>query len=277
MLKLDSNETQLLLWDFYYLSGMKLCIFDQDYNEVAYSSPSKRCPFCAYMRQDPVFDANCRACDKQAMINCRKSGQSFFYRCHIGFKEFVAPVFYDGAVVGYMVIGQVTDGSEEEWSVIRGNLEKYPDVDTVRAKELYKNLPHFTNNIIESAGRIVDACVSHIYHKRMLDVRHMDLSQQIEQYITANICEDLSIDHLCGRFEISRSEIYRLFEQRFGTSVADFIRNKRIFMAEELIRNTDQKISEIAQTVGFYDYNYFSKVFRKSYGVSPREYRRGAK
>lgn len=274
MLKLDSNETQLLLWDFYYLSGMKLCIFDQDYNEVAYSSPSKRCPLCAYMRQNQAFDANCHACDKQAMINCRKCGQSFFYRCHIGLKEYVAPVFYDGAVVGYMVIGQVTDGSEEEWALIRANLEKYSGVDLVRAKELYIHLPHFTNNIIESAGRIVDACVSHIYHKRMLDVRHMDLSQQMEQYITANICEDLSIEHLCSRFEISRSEIYRLFEQRFGTSVADFIRNKRTSMAEELIRNTDQKISEIAQAVGFYDYNYFSKVFRKSYGLSPRDYRR---
>lgn len=45
-------------------------------------------------------------------------------------------------------------------------------------------------------------------------------------------------------------------------------------MAEQLIRTTSMQISEIAANVGFFDYNYFSKVFHRKFGVSPREYRK---
>ena len=47
-----------------------------------------------------------------------------------------------------------------------------------------------------------------------------------------------------------------------------------IAMAEQLIRTTSMQISEIAANVGFFDYNYFSKVFHRKFGVSPREYRK---
>ena len=45
-------------------------------------------------------------------------------------------------------------------------------------------------------------------------------------------------------------------------------------MAEQMIRTTAMQISEIAANVGFYDYNYFSKVFHRKFGCSPREYRK---
>ena len=45
-------------------------------------------------------------------------------------------------------------------------------------------------------------------------------------------------------------------------------------MAEQMIRTTAMQISEIAASVGFYDYNYFSKVFHRKFGCSPREYRK---
>ena len=41
-----------------------------------------------------------------------------------------------------------------------------------------------------------------------------------------------------------------------------------------MIRTTAMQISEIAASVGFYDYNYFSKVFHRKFGCSPREYRK---
>ena len=62
--------------------------------------------------------------------------------------------------------------------------------------------------------------------------------------------------------------------QSFNSSVADYIRSKRISMAEQMIRSTSMQISEIASNVGFYDYNYFSKVFHRKFGCSPREYRK---
>ena len=71
-----------------------------------------------------------------------------------------------------------------------------------------------------------------------------------------------------------KQELYQLFHTNFNASVADYIRSKRIAMAEQLIRTTSMQISEIAANVGFFDYNYFSKVFHRKFSVSPREYRK---
>ena len=108
----------------------------------------------------------------------------------------------------------------------------------------------------------------------MLEVRNLDTAQQIEKYINDNIAWDLSIEHLCAHFSVSRAELYQIFHTSFNSSVADYIRSKRIAMAEQMIRTTAMQISEIAANVGFYDYNYFSKVFHRKFGCSPREYRK---
>ena len=108
----------------------------------------------------------------------------------------------------------------------------------------------------------------------MLEVRNLDTAQQIEKYINDNIAWDLSIEHLCAHFSVSRAELYQIFHTSFNSSVADYIRSKRISMAEQMIRSTAMQVSEIASNVGFYDYNYFSKVFHRKFGCSPREYRK---
>ena len=133
---------------------------------------------------------------------------------------------------------------------------------------------HYAPYEIKSACYILDACISHIYHQRMLEVRNLDTAQQIEKYINDNIAWDLSIEHLCAHFSVSRAELYQIFHTSFNSSVADYIRSKRIAMAEQMIRTTAMQISEIAANVGCYDYNYFSKVFHRKFGCSPREYRK---
>ena len=112
---------------------------------------------------------------------------------------------------------------------------------------------HYSPDEIKAACNILDACISHIYHQRMLEVRNLDTAQQIEKYINDNIAWDLSIEHLCAHFSVSRAELYQLFHTSFNSSVADYIRSKRISMAEQMIRSTSMQISEIASNVGFYD------------------------
>ena len=69
---------------------------------------------------------------------------------------------------------------------------------------------------------------------------------------------------------------YRLFRQATGTTPANYGNQLRVREASRLLRQTDQSITEIAYKVGFADSNYFSTIFRKVQGVSPRAFRRGA-
>lgn len=60
----------------------------------------------------------------------------------------------------------------------------------------------------------------------------------------------------------------------FGDGITQYVRRNRIRKAEKLLGESDKKIAEIAELVGFPDYNYFTKVFKKETGFTPREYRR---
>ena len=59
-----------------------------------------------------------------------------------------------------------------------------------------------------------------------------------------------------------------------GQTINHLITQTRMQQAKNLLRNTDKSISEIAEDVGISNYNYFSRIFKKRFGISPREYRK---
>ena len=216
MLDLKNAGLTELLNNFYTLTGLKLCIFDTDFEECA-STPIKLYPLCL---RAPLL-----------------------YRCHAGLTEYLAPLYYEGVIVAFICIGMMTDGTQKEFDAIAAYTAQF-GISEQTCRELYDKHRHYTPANIKAACSILDACISHIYHQRMLEVRSLDTAQQIEKYINDNIAWDLSIEHLCAHFSISRAELYQLFHTNFNASVADYIRSKRIAMAEQLIRTTSMQISE---------------------------------
>ena len=119
MLDLKNAGLTELLNDFYTLTGLKLCIFDTDYEECA-STPTKWVPLCARMRQDPEFDRRCRNCDAAHMQICRRTRKPLQYQCHAGLTEYLAPLYYEGVIVAFLRIRAdviekiVRSGAKEE-------------------------------------------------------------------------------------------------------------------------------------------------------------------
>ena len=64
-----------------------------------------------------------------------------------------------------------------------------------------------------------------------------------------------------------------VFSQTTGQSFITFLTSLRMERAKELLTNTRMRLSEIAMEIGYNEPNYFSHVFRKSTGVTPKEYR----
>jgi transcriptional regulator GlxA family with amidase domain len=74
---------------------------------------------------------------------------------------------------------------------------------------------------------------------------------------------------------LSVSRYCFLFKRRFGVSPQKYILELRISTAKELLTSTDLPIKEIGSACGYADPHFFSRIFCKSCGVSPTEYRRG--
>ena len=75
------------------------------------------------------------------------------------------------------------------------------------------------------------------------------------------------------KFDIGRTRLYEIFKSELKMGVSKYILRRRLHRAKRLLKTTDMSISEIAHSVGFSDYNYFSRVYKKNYGKSPRYYR----
>ncbi len=94
------------------------------------------------------------------------------------------------------------------------------------------------------------------------------------QYIEVNLSQPISIDALCRFCGVSRKQFVRTFTQETGKTVKQYVSTARCERAAELLANSRLMVQDISAYVGYEDNNYFSKVFKSVYGVSPQEYRK---
>lgn len=96
---------------------------------------------------------------------------------------------------------------------------------------------------------------------------------KIAEYISENYKEKITLDELSKRFFIAKTTLLCNFKKYFGCSPIDFLLNVRITKAEKLLFDTKRGIEEISEACGFSSANYFSLIFKKKRGISPRGYR----
>lgn len=97
--------------------------------------------------------------------------------------------------------------------------------------------------------------------------------REAAQYIDRNYYEELTLVSLAAKYCVESSYFSRMFKQETGKNLMLYITDKRVEKAKEIMHQSDISMAEIAFMVGYDDYTYFSKVFKKVTGVSPREYR----
>jgi diguanylate cyclase (GGDEF)-like protein len=91
--------------------------------------------------------------------------------------------------------------------------------------------------------------------------------------IESDISSEISVSELAKSQGLSLGYFSTLFKKETGKSVSDFIREKRMKRASHLLRTTDLQIQTVAEKCGILDLRYFSKLFKREYGVPPKQYR----
>ncbi len=99
------------------------------------------------------------------------------------------------------------------------------------------------------------------------------LVRTIKDIIHAHYAEDLTIDAIAGQAFISTGYATRLFRQYTGESINSYLTQIRMNAAAELLKTPTASISDTATKVGYTNVPYFSSVFRKKFGYTPREWR----
>lgn len=95
---------------------------------------------------------------------------------------------------------------------------------------------------------------------------------QVQEYIREHLSEKLTLADVAAVFNFSPNYLSQLFGKYGGAGFVEYITETRISAAKEMLEAGDKKIYEIADELGFESSFYFSKVFKKVTGLSPREY-----
>lgn len=105
------------------------------------------------------------------------------------------------------------------------------------------------------------------------EVKHSDLIKRIIQYIRSNYMRKLSLNDISDSVNFSVSYICKLFKDEMNMSLTNYINQIRIENAKILLHRNDIALVDVSLRCGFEDQSYFTKVFKKSTGITPGTFR----
>ena len=106
------------------------------------------------------------------------------------------------------------------------------------------------------------------------DKPHRKLTDAVKVYVCGHMMERLTISDIAEHFEMSPNYLSTVFKKRTGQGLSSYMTSAKIDKAMELMRQRRIKVREVAEMLGYENSYYFSKVFKKVTGLSPKEWRR---
>ncbi len=111
-------------------------------------------------------------------------------------------------------------------------------------------------------------------HSAGMVSQERDVILEIKKYVAANYHQNISLADLSARFYLNPHYLSQLFHEKTGGTYLNYLMRIRVNHAKELLDQTEMKIYEICEAVGYIDTTHFSRVFEKFVGCKPSEYRK---
>ena len=122
----------------------------------------------------------------------------------------------------------------------------------------------------EIVGKFADAIVPNTTRREVFSAR---IGQAVD-YIHKHLSADLTVKQVAEALFCSETTLGTAFRKEMGATVGQYIEDMVFFEAQQMLLTTQNSIGQISSTLGFSDQFYFSRRFRKRYGISPKEYRK---
>lgn len=160
--------------------------------------------------------------------------------------------------------GKVVFQSTEEYQTLLKKIKEVSKSSSyVRDMELSTQLSHLLVLLMKDAwnpdGRI--------------EVGKKHQIGEIRSFIDENYNTPITLELLSNIFYINKTYLAEIFKEQYGVGVNEYLIEKRITKAKEMLRFTEMTMDEIAEAIGVNGTSYFSRMFKKTEGISPRKWR----
>lgn len=128
--------------------------------------------------------------------------------------------------------------------------------------------------------RELDHLASDMLHKYCLMVKNHSMTgysrviKDVISYIDFHYAEDLSLAFFAEMCNMNKNYLSSLFKKEAGITLTDYIHQVRLRRAITLINSSSLSITTIAASCGYNDINYFTRIFKRTYGMSPKQYQK---
>lgn len=260
---------------FYIATGIRIVLFDINYNEIL-SYPIESCPFCKLMLTSSNLSKKCYESNISSFKRCKESQTLTTYACHAGLIEATSPlVDNNGVTRGYIMFGQVStiDNKQELKEMLNKYLQENGiSSNTIDEEKLFK-IKRLKSEQIVASSKLLEMCTKYILLEGYIKYEKETFLEKLNNYIQANLKNNLSIEILMDEFHMSRNALYDASKKYLSVGIAEYIKDYKLTYAKKLIKETNYSIKHISEEVGFVDYNYFCRVFKKEVGISAKKYR----
>ncbi len=107
----------------------------------------------------------------------------------------------------------------------------------------------------------------------ILRIKELKRVEEAGQYIRENINGDLSVKNISRKTGLNPNKLQNGFKYLYATTINEYVTNVRLEQAKILLHNKEYNVKAVEAAVGLESSSYFSKIFKKKYGITPKQYK----
>lgn len=156
-------------------------------------------------------------------------------------------------------------------------LSGYSDFEYIKQALSFKAVDYLLKPVrVEELQGAIQKCYQELtkYEKEEDNPIISDVIEQIKSYALHNLDKKITLRDLAKMYHVNESYLSNTFSKMEGETITSYITKCKMTRAQQLIRISDLKMNAIAMMVGYDDLHYFTRVFKKTTGQSPSEYRK---
>ncbi len=269
-----SDKVQELLDNFAEVMDLRVTFYDAAGKVIRRGLKMRNSDYCRIVQEELGELRRCTAMDASKQLEALQARKMMAYTCHAGLGEAIAPVYIDGEVAGFLMVGQfrTTEAMPEN---VPGRCPN--DACAAQLTEAFFNLPFYGPEKLAGVLGLFTMLLDYLTARELATLRGDRLKREVERYIESHLTEQIKLPLLARKLGRSVSSLSHELKSRYDTSFSQLLIERRLSRAEELMRrHPERSIGEISLAVGIEDPYYFSRLYKKYRGDTPSSFRREA-
>lgn len=262
------DELQIIFEHVAKAFGFRMSLLGPDFMEVTPQNNTPHRRYCQVIQENLGLLGACLKSDANHCLLAKESGETTYYSCHAGIAEAIFPLFFREKCLGYILAGQFRREDTIPDEILK-NAGKF----STDLRSSYDELPLYDSQKLMSVLELVRITTSYIMENRILEQKQNTMADTLIDFLQENLEENPRIEEAALYIKRSAATVNSILKEATGLSFKQLSVAMRMEKASSLLEKQQLSVQEVARAVGMEDQFYFSRLFKKTYGLSPREFK----